>query len=51
METLKKLLSNQEFEAILQKTSTSKDPEELFYRANAYFGLGKDEDGVYCWLL
>ena len=46
MDSLKKLLSNQQFEAILQKTASSKDPEELFYRVNAYFGLGKDEDGI-----
>ncbi|MBP5216455.1 MAG: hypothetical protein J6038_01315 [Bacilli bacterium] len=46
MEDLKKLLAGQQFEAILKKTASSKDPEELFYRVNAYFGLGKDQEGI-----
>ena len=46
MEDLKALLAKQEFQEILKRTNGSKDPEALFYRANAYFGLGRDEEGV-----
>lgn len=46
MEDLKDLLAKQEFQEILKRTNGSKDPEALFYRANAYFGLGRDEEGV-----
>ena len=46
MEDLKTLLAKQEFQEILKRTNGSKDPEALFYRANAYFGLGRDEEGV-----